>query len=204
MENLEQLPTKIYCINLFDRKEKMAAFEINHKNILPIVRIEAVDCRPHNGPLGCFKSHLKVLTDYDHGKEHVLIMEDDAYPCDDFKERMECFYKELPNDWQIFMLGYWPMPGYKMNKVTDHIHKATDRVLATHCYLVNNNFIETLIGVYDKVLLKNLDRMFNILQDRYNVYTAMPSLSYQDGNYSDTSSTVTDYTGTKTFFKNKI
>jgi GR25 family glycosyltransferase involved in LPS biosynthesis len=199
------MPTRVYCINLKDRVGKMESYIFNWNNILPIIRVDAVDGRViNNGALGCFNSHLKVLNEYDHKNEHVLITEDDAVPCDDFMDRLNNTLKDLPKDWNILMLGYWPMPGNSYSKISDNLFKAHNKVLATHCYLVNNSFLPMLKDVFDIIHNKHMDRLFNALEDTFNVYMAYPSLSYQGGSFSDTSNTGTDYEGTKVFYKQNL
>ncbi len=202
-----KIPTKAFCVNLKDREGKWLKSAELWEPLVNIERVEAIDTRP-NGSLGCYLSHLKVLEDYmmvnSTSDTPLLVIEDDAIPCDDFNERLKLFLPQLPLDWNIFMLGHWPMPKHSMRKISENIWRAEFGVLATHCYLVNPNFIPKMIEVFKASSQKNLDRIFNILQDRYKTYIAIPSFSYQEGGWSDTGNSSTNYSGTKTYFKNTL
>lgn len=194
---------KIYCINLAERKEKMTTV-LSQWNDFKIQRINAVDTRP-NGVLGCYQSHLLTyqthLKTLKNNNQHLLVIEDDAVPCPDFKTRLNVILKQLPSDWNICLLGCWPMQSHQTIQVTENLHKAKSGILGGHCYLVNANFIKEIIKVYQNSSQHNGDYLIKVLQSAYNVYVAIPALSYQQNNFSDTSFTATDCTGTKQFYK---
>lgn len=203
MSEIALLPVEAHCINLADRASKWERAQLLWGKILDLVHVTAVDTRP-NGIEGCYRSHLKVLEQADRWQSPLLIIEDDAIPCEDFVNRLALFLKQLPTDWDIFMLGHWPMPGHVLKPVTENIRQAKGRVLATHCYLVNPAFRWKMIEVFKNSSQKNLDWIWNILQDRYKVYAAIPSLSYQADGYSDTGNSATNYAGTRMYFKDKL
>ena len=106
-------------INLDDDTDRLAEFKARTApDRWPFVQPErwravAGKRAPHpdwwrggGGAWGCFRSHLQII-------EHclvenvpsVLILEDDAVPCDDFARRVKPFLEAVPNDWGMIYLG---------------------------------------------------------------------------------------------------
>lgn len=72
------------------------------------------------GQIGCTKSFLQIYKYIiDNNIENCLIMEDDVVINNNINQ-LENIYKQLPNDWQLFYLGYGhcdptPTPNYSSN-----------------------------------------------------------------------------------------
>ncbi|MCV2886160.1 glycosyltransferase family 25 protein [Aestuariibacter sp. AA17] len=66
------------------------------------------------GEVACSLSHKRMYQDMlDNGYKRVLIMEDDVLPVPEQLARFNEIVKQLPNDWELLMLGYY---GHKLAK----------------------------------------------------------------------------------------
>jgi GR25 family glycosyltransferase involved in LPS biosynthesis len=58
------------------------------------------------GAWGCYKAHLRILEDcLSNEISSVLILEDDAVFVEGFTEKVQAFWKYLPEDWEMLYLG---------------------------------------------------------------------------------------------------
>ena len=100
------------------------------------------------GAVGCLLSHLTLWNILLHQpEEEFFIVEDDALLGDNFFERFDKFKLELPSDWELVYVGWFP-PGGEMAK--DPPTQVSDNVItifpaATHAYLVKKSALKTLI-----------------------------------------------------------
>lgn len=100
------------------------------------------------GAVGCILSHLTLWNVLLHlPEEEFFVLEDDALLGDNFAERFAAMKAELPSDWEIAYVGWFP-PGGDLAKdpptnVTDNI--IITRPAATHAYLVKKSALKTLI-----------------------------------------------------------
>lgn len=198
-----------YYINLDKRKERADLMQKNWSGIIDVKRFSAYDLtEKKQGTKGCYMSHVMAIALHNAMKnEFPIIMEDDIIPCKDFVSRLNLFIKELPKDWDIFMLGYSIHDSSKYEKVTEHIMRAKEWVGAGHCYMINHEKIKGLLGLAATESLheNNLDIFLNYLQKKHNVYMAVPSLCYQYSSFSDNSGMLLDNTKyTETFFKETL
>ena len=139
---------KVYAINLPRRSDRWDSFMKRLPCDWPFKkpeRFEAVDgglaTKPpwwNGGPggWGCYRSHIRIIEDcLNHGIESVLIMEDDAVCVDNFKAKVEEFWKNLPNDWGMVYIGGQHIQEYIRcpRKINDWVYKPFN-VNRCHCY----------------------------------------------------------------------
>ncbi len=63
------------------------------------------------GRIGCLLSHYMLWQTLWHlHHEEILILEDDAFLCENFHERFLEFKKQLPDDWQYVFVGHCCLP----------------------------------------------------------------------------------------------
>ena len=73
--------------------------------------------RTKDGMIGCTLSHLKLWEKINKDKDEiVLILEDDVLFTDNFWEKFNDYYKQLPDDWDIAYLGASNIYGKKTSK----------------------------------------------------------------------------------------
>jgi hypothetical protein len=89
-----------------------------------------------NGAWGCYKAHLRILEDcLSHEIRSVLIMEDDAVCVEGFADKIQAFWKHLPDDWEMVYLGGQHIQENKglPRKVNDWVYKPFN-INRCHCY----------------------------------------------------------------------
>ena len=118
MTTLSEIFERVYVINLPRRKERLEMFFKGIPADWPFRYPEqyaAIDgglASPPDwwngggGAWGCYKAHLRILEDCLSNEIHsVLILEDDAVFVRGFAEKVQEFWKHLPEDWEMVYLG---------------------------------------------------------------------------------------------------
>jgi GR25 family glycosyltransferase involved in LPS biosynthesis len=202
-----KLPKIAYCINLKDRTNRWDSVKKNWTGIFPIERIEAVDCRlEKDGMKGAYLSHLKTMVQYLLTEDYkngfpLLIIEDDAVPCKDFNTRLNKIWSLLPNNWDVFLPGFWPNQFSEWEKVNAFIYKAKKQVVGNHCWIINCNVLPMLITFFEDRPHRNVDDVMREIQQCFNMYIAIPSFSHQVSSWSDTSDQPSYTDPTRIYFK---
>lgn len=139
---------KVYAITLPRRQDRWEEFEKRLPTDWPFKKpekFEAIDgglaTRPswwNGGPggWGCYRSHIRIIEDcLNNGVESVLIMEDDAVCVDNFYLKVNEFWKQLPNDWEMVYLGGQHIQENLglPQKINDWVYKPFN-VNRCHCY----------------------------------------------------------------------
>ena len=99
------------------------------------------------GRIGCLLSHYMLWQTLWHlPYEEILILEDDAFLCENFQERFLEFKKQLPDNWQYVFVGHCCLPpeDYQV-KVTDNIITTTHAPMCTHAYMIKKSSIPVLL-----------------------------------------------------------
>jgi hypothetical protein len=95
-----------HIINLSSRPDRWEAFQKNWKGF-PVIREEAIQME--NVYHAVFLKHRELLEQAKaRGETHILIMEDDAVPVEDWKHRWETQlkpYLDAREDWEVFNGG---------------------------------------------------------------------------------------------------
>lgn len=107
------------------------------------------------GEIGCILSHYnlwkKIVED---GIPVTMILEDDALRLPkNFIDRVKTEMEYLPQDWDIFLLGFWLHTGDKGQEINEHIFTVRNFALL-HCYLITLEGAKKLLslGPIDKPL----------------------------------------------------
>ncbi len=154
-----QLFRRVALINLPSRPDRLrrVCAELN-KSGWPFQEphfVEAVDgaltpapsaWKSGGGAWGCMLSHRAVFEQaIADGVESLLVLEDNVCFVDEFAEKMHEFLGNVPDDWDMLMLG-----GQHVNVlgrptlVKPGVYRCTD-CERTHCYAIRGPFMQTLL-----------------------------------------------------------
>ena len=102
---------------------------------------------PSVGQIGCWMSHVNIWQHIvENNIETCLILEDDiTFGVDDPNETLNSNFKDLPKNWNIFMLGFCNYNGYKV--FSGDIVKPT-MPACTHAYVLKKQAAEILLEHY--------------------------------------------------------
>ena len=232
---MNSIINKAYVINLKERPDKWKTIQRDFAHTgLKLTRWNAVYgkklsdkeyaekttalcnefCSP--GMVGCWLSHYNIWQNIVKNKENnVLILEDDAYPIKNFNYMFNKIWTEIPDDWDIVLLGCngscsrsllhkiiaydimskliygrKNMSVYKNNKIQKHIFRPSFPI-ATHAYMISYNGAKKLIN---NPLLKKVSYHIDNTLARYvygdssfKLYAFNPQIVFQNPNgyYSD-------------------
>jgi GR25 family glycosyltransferase involved in LPS biosynthesis len=158
---------KIYVINLKKNTDRLEKFMENAKKAnVNVERFDAIygkelqkdhpdifkyfvkDHKLNPGQIGCALSHIKVWQDaIDNNYNNILVFEDDAIIPENFWNKFNKAYEELPKDWDCFSLNCsW------CNNIKDYglIQKSNFNV-CTISYNLN---------------LKSINKIFNLIKNK--------------------------------------
>jgi GR25 family glycosyltransferase involved in LPS biosynthesis len=151
--------------------------------------------------IGCWLSHYNLWKYIvDNKLNNVLILEDDAIPVDNFRERLDEYWKGVPDNWDIIFFGCsgscdnYPITPFVTKllygdnkKVNGNDHLIIPSFpLLTHAYMISYNGAKKLTE--DEALKKvnyHIDfqmakYLFNKKDKNINMYAFTPYLVYQD------------------------
>lgn len=198
---------KIYCINLADRQDRWQHVTNEFNKIgCTVERFDGIDgrvipqpqdARINPGEVGAYLSHMYLLKNIiDNNIKTALIFEDDVVFCNNFNEKFESFYKQLPEDRTlVYVSGNYSIynPNVTIQQVTENIF-STIGTLALHAYFLD---LETAKIIYD-LLINNypkepVDDAFIAYHKIAPTYVFKPNLVYQKPDYSNTRFGFRDY-----------
>lgn len=200
MENALDFFDHIYIINLDRRTDRWdtVSQELRKTGIADRTeRISGID--NGNAKLGCTLSHLKALEKAIHDEAlRPLILEDDVHFFDGWDDTLKKAIHLLPEDWDLFYLGYNFDPAATGDPATFvnpnflHIHYC----LAAHAYSVNQ---KSLMKIRDELAGKMSaetppDAIYASVAKRYRYYGIYPMIAGQSKSYSDIQGAVVTYT----------
>ncbi len=124
------------------------------------------------------------------GYEHILICEDDLIITDNFDEILNKASPELPDDWDLFYLGF-NRDVYPFDQVSEHIIRVRAG-FTTHCFGVRKTLFQILVDTpencgFDVVL-------HNHILAKYNSYALLNDIALQRPGFSYIWSSYQDYT----------
>ncbi|HEX3359316.1 MAG TPA: glycosyltransferase family 25 protein [Tepidisphaeraceae bacterium] len=186
---------RVVVINLARRADRLARFSKRLEGNWPFAtpqRFEGVDgltvsppatWKESRGAWGCLLSHRAVLESaIADGISSLLVLEDDAYPVDDFPRHAEAFLSRVPQDWHGLMLGAEhlssPIP------VSPGVVECTGAIRC-HAYAVREPLLRMLASFWRDDQTHHCDVVFGGLMPYYNVYAPDPLLVGQDAGQSD-------------------
>ena len=192
-----------FCINLDHRKDKweQCQEEFKKHNILDVNRFSAIYGNPDNLPhnmqqepiltnIGVTLSHLRILEYAEKNKlDNVLIFEDDIVFVDDFNQKFDSYFSEIPNDWDMIYFSGTNVGG--LESVTENIWR-TFGTLTAHSYIIKNSVFRLFIDKFKK--LENVgDFTFAENHQYIKAYIYLPHITYQRAGISDIQGDYVDY-----------
>jgi len=114
--------------------------------------------------------------------EQFMILEDDAFFPTDWKERLNMVMNDLPDDWDIFLIGN----SNTLDKPRENVCRDVWEVkypFCTHAYIVRKKALGTLL-TYCRDATLNVDLL--LMREAYpklKVYTMLPRLVDQTGTF---------------------
>jgi len=198
---------KIYCINLADRKDRWEHVTNEFKKInCTVERFNAIDGRVipqpqgvkiNPGEVGAYLSHMTLLKHIiNNNIKTALIFEDDVIFCDNFNEKFDLFYKQLPeNKTLVYVSGNYSNqnPNVTITQITENIY-STIGTLALHAYFLD---LETAKTIYNLLMVRYpkepVDDAFICYHKLDPTYVFKPNLVYQKPDYSNTRFGYRDY-----------
>jgi GR25 family glycosyltransferase involved in LPS biosynthesis len=172
------------------------------------------------GAIGCHYGQVKIMRRAMVREKHAFVMEDDCVFCSDFQERMKIVDEFLKDkDWHIFWLGgtwhpssqtWWHKEGHSPDlpqcdctlgkdaePTEDKRFVRTYGAFSTHCYIVNNRFIEPLLEFLESHvhLSMGIDWLMILLQPKINTYAFVPGCVKQMDSQSDIGNGITYFSG---------
>lgn len=131
---------------------------------------------------GCALSHLSVLQDaMYHRRQAVLVFEDDALFTDDATDALQRFAEDVPDDWQLLLLGGQHMRPPR--RVTQNVVRCR-RASRTHAYIIRGPSIPALHELWSRART-DIDRGWGDLQREVPTYAAWPFIVGQAAGHSD-------------------
>jgi GR25 family glycosyltransferase involved in LPS biosynthesis len=181
---------KAYVINLKNRPEKYERIEKDFKDIFDLERFNAIkDTIGHKGCGESFKKLIRMAKE--NNMDHILILEDDCKPLDNFKQRWDIIKQWLDNNndkWEIFNGGINIVQG----SITNLIDKIDDNnTIKSIDKGVNCHMIYVKKEVYDKILewdwhKNHLIDFDYINTSKFKTIFVEPKLCVQYDGYSNT------------------
>ena len=178
--------TMTYVVNLDKDKERMeiVSKELKREKI-PFKRFSAVNgktldlnsskCNKYfseigknklkRSQMGCSMSHITLWEDISKHKnpnDVFMILEDDAVIPEGFHNKILPYYNELPNDWDMVLLGANTLIGKKFSKHLLYTDKSIKKNgnYGTYAYLIRPNCAKKLLKTCEK-MDKTIDHYLN-------------------------------------------
>ena len=179
-----------YCISLQEREDRAqsVATQFHRVGLCRLVRFYRPNRHPEAPIAGIWESHRTVLADaLRRGYDTVLVMEDDVKFVRWYGPRMSRLVmkvaRSLPERWQIFYLGHWPL---KMRFLSLNLVKTHSA--CTHAYIANTSLMRLMADQpYGSVKLasligKGVDAYYATLGQTYAFF---PMVAIQNATASD-------------------
>lgn len=187
---------KTYVINLPHRVDRLriAKQQFAKAGICNYTVFQAIDAKrlkikgtveDNQGLIGCFLSHYVILQEaIINGYKRIAIFEDDILLVQDFKEKFDIAYEQVPDKWQMLYLGYYERTGAAKVQVSENV-TIPKNTWGTHAYMVQNKGIKIM---YDNLqtIRSHIDVQIteDIVPKMYS-YCISPAICYQSGIKSD-------------------
>lgn len=159
------------------------------------------------GAIGCSMSHLNLWKQsIDRGDKLVLVLEDDCIIPENFWEKFNKYYKQLPSNWELFYLGASNING---KKISDNILIPNKNIASTstentgmYAMLIKKKILKVL---YNNVIpiRGNIDQTIkNIVFNKINVYIANPPIITHNNKIDSMRRVISNRKSTTNWFKN--
>jgi len=146
---------KAFVINMPNSKERYRLFqeECKRENI-EVERLDGVDGLPYlqkgdkpltRGIIGCIMASCNAIRlAKERGYESVLIFDDDAELCDNFKQELETAISELPKHWDFLRLHKTTSGTPKIESYSENLNQVYGGN-GTYGYVVNSRFYDSIL-----------------------------------------------------------
>lgn len=197
--DLQDAFDRVVVINLARRPERWAEFTRRLEGRWPFKtpqRFEAIDgfqtavpAEWDKGPgaWGCMLSHRAVLASAIADRvTSLLVLEDDAYPVDDFAARAADFLARVPENWDCIMFG-----GEHLRRPAA-VAPGIVRCMAanrTHAFAIRGRMMPALLRCWHHYKTDHCDIILASLMRHFIVYAPDPFLIGQGPGYSDITET---------------
>lgn len=149
-----------------------------------------------NSIIGCGLSHLTLWRKVaEEDLRNALILEDDMFFVDDYREVLDKAMQQLPEDWDIMYLGCMGlcekskkydnpfMSIFHLLKTVNNKYESENIFVpefpvALHAYAISNAGSKKLIDMIDKVNY-HIDFEIAVRQQNLNIYSCHPNIAYQ-------------------------
>jgi hypothetical protein len=193
--SLAKIFERVVVINLSKRPDRLARFSKRLENNWPFaspLRFEAIDGSNLSPPAkwkigpgawGCLQSHRAVLdTAIADGVSSLLVLEDDAFPVEDFPQRIAQFLSRVPADWNCLMLGAEHL--LPPTPIVPGVVRCTASIRC-HAYAVRGPLMPMLSVFWQCNQTDHCDLVLCSLMPVYKAYAPDPPLIGQDAGRSD-------------------
>jgi GR25 family glycosyltransferase involved in LPS biosynthesis len=136
------------------------------------------------GIVGCAYSHIYIWLDaIKNNYKNILILEDDIiFKKNNFYKNFENAYNELPNNYDMFYIGY----SYGDNNPTNnfkYIYQPKQIFYETHSYIISIEGCKKLLKIItNNKINKPIDNIITNNKHLLNIYLIKDKLTYQDKN----------------------
>lgn len=191
-DRLERITEQLSTLGV--KWERFSGININenkeHKNLYPLSFFCKNFCT--DGIIGCAFSHVSLwskISSLPEGK--YLILEDDAVFVDDFWNKYQLFYRHVPSDWDMLLLGCFFCSANKVGtlesivqnfskknlKINDHVMKI-NRFSGLHAYILNPKGAQKLLTLIPTIS-QHVDVHVANISRKINLYSPRPHLANQ-------------------------
>lgn len=194
-----------FVINMPNSKERYRLFqeECKRENI-EVERLNGVDGLPYlqkgdkpltRGIIGCIMASCNAIRlAKERGYESVLIFDDDAELCDNFKQELEKVMSELPANWDFLRLHKTTSGTPKIESYSDNLNQVYGGN-GTYGYVVNSRFYDDLLrwqndefrkpSKQDIGFIKTYDVILQEMMNTYSFFEVKTPLVFHRDGYSD-------------------
>ena len=197
-----------YVINLEKNKDRMLKFQrsYNMSDLInrPVIRINAVYGKDIQykkyidenadpkfkspGMVGCFLSHLDTYKKFQNSdKPYALIFEDDAKINPQiYKNTIAKLHTQIPDDWDIILLGYMLYDPTHKYEVHDSYIKML-HFWGTHGYIINKKSVEKILVLMQPPFHNQIDHVMSkhARTGALKIYGTKDVAVWQNASYSD-------------------
>lgn len=144
------------------------------------------------GGVGCYLSHISIYKKIvKSNADYGIIFEDDCRIANDFYKRLQHGLTIIPNDWDIFLLGFTCI-NCDINKEYVNIN----RFWGTQGYIIKKKSVAKILPYLDNLLSKQIDADLSLLVKNkiIKIYGINPMIVIQDQTFKSDIYTKIDMT----------
>jgi GR25 family glycosyltransferase involved in LPS biosynthesis len=179
---------------------------INMSFTVPIIKGSGIGRKLERNEISIIMSHIGALK---HAQimnyENIIILEDDIVLCEDWKERIEWLFNNLPVDWEyVYLAGHSDFVKLPMFEEPTIIK--APKMIGAFSYLINRIGIQKLIDYCGEFTTTYDDMIMHKIQaEKLNGYYLAPYMTYHRDNMSTLWEGVPSVNHpSKNYFKNKL